>query len=220
MEKTSGNSWDTNYMVAKEFFNKNNHLLVPTSYVTNDNIPLGLWIQRQRHRYQCSNENSLCYEQIKALEDIGMIWDVAAYNWNIRYNFAKEYYKQNKNLLIPYEYKIQIPNGKPLNLGIWIHTQRKAYKGQSNCKITYEQIKALEDIGMIWDVKKHKWNKNFNLLKKYYQKHKNTQLPSEYIIDNEDVGYWLWEQQRLYAKNSLSEEKVIALMSIGVELNK
>ena len=73
---------------------------------------------------------------------------------------------------------------------------------------------------MIWDVKKHKWNKNFNLLKRYYQKHKNTKLPSEYMIDNEDVGYWLWEQQRLYARNSLSEEKVVALMSIGVELNK
>ena len=35
-------------------------------------------------------------------------------------------------------------------MGEWIFTQRKAYKGQGINKITEEQIKLLEDIGMNW----------------------------------------------------------------------
>ena len=38
-----------------------------------------------------------------------------------------------------------------VKLGIWIHNQRMAYKGQGTNKITEEQIKLLEEIGMRFD---------------------------------------------------------------------
>lgn len=38
-------------------------------------------------------------------------------------------------------------------MGIWLHTQRKAYKGQENHKITENQIKLLEKIRMKWFLK-------------------------------------------------------------------
>jgi hypothetical protein len=35
-------------------------------------------------------------------------------------------------------------------LGIWLNTQRQAFNGKGDCKISEEQIEMLKQIGMIW----------------------------------------------------------------------
>ena len=77
-------------------------------------------------------------------------------SWMYKYNLAKAYFEHNRNLEIPYNYKTlngyeYAENG--ITLGIWITTQRKAYKGQGSNKITEIQIKLLEEIRMKWFLK-------------------------------------------------------------------
>jgi hypothetical protein len=57
---------------------------------------------------------------------------------------AKEFYEKNGHLQIDRDYVVQ-----NVQLGRWIETQRYARKGV-HYKITAEQIKLLDEIGMLW----------------------------------------------------------------------
>ena len=76
--------------------------------------------------------------------------------WNKKYELAKAYFEHNGNLEIPQSYKTL--NGYEyaeggIALGVWVITQRQAYKGQGTNKITEIQIKLLEEIRMKWFLK-------------------------------------------------------------------
>ena len=88
-------------------------------------------------------------KQIAILDNIGMIWNPNEYNWEVGYSHAKEYFNNANNLNINYYYVS--PDG--YKLGNWIYNQRcrksseKDYRGKL---LTEEQIKRLDEIGMIW----------------------------------------------------------------------
>lgn len=73
--------------------------------------------------------------------------------WMNKYNLAKVYYKHYGNLEIPKNFKTLDGinyDEKGILLGTWIITQRRSYNGQGDNKITEEQIKLLEEVGMKW----------------------------------------------------------------------
>lgn len=97
---------------------------------------------------------SLSEEQVRRLEQIGMLWDPVNENWKIMYQYAKAYYQIHQKLNIPCNYVTE----DGANLGIWISRQRKGYKnylagktGGGRTVITPEHVKLLNDIEMIWD---------------------------------------------------------------------
>ena len=75
-------------------------------------------------------------------------------NWLYYYSLAKEYYDIHGNLLILSNYVVY-DKEESHNLGNWIIRQRRAYLEE---KLNQEQIKLLDDINMIWDIKKFKDN--------------------------------------------------------------
>ena len=84
-----------------------------------------------------------------------MRFEISFHNdqWNKKYELAKAYYNYNGNLEIPVKFKTA--NGidydkNGVSLGIWIACQHTAYNGKGTNKITQEQIKLLEEIGMKW----------------------------------------------------------------------
>ena len=148
--------WNKNYNLAKVYYEHYGNLEIPAKFKTTNGydldengIALGIWIQTQRTNFK---NNSLSEERIKSLENIGMIWKIDKKPYWVRnYNLAKAYYEHYGNLEIPANFKTI--NGYEFDengiaLGIWIQTQRKAYKGKGN--ISENQIKLLEDIEMIW----------------------------------------------------------------------
>ena len=72
--------------------------------------------------------------------------------WLYKYTLAKRFYEENGNLLIHSNYVVCINNEKH-NIGIWIIKQRKDY---IEGKLDDRQIKLLNSINMIWDIKKFK----------------------------------------------------------------
>ena len=152
--------WNKKYNLAKIYYEHYGNLEIPQTFKTTNGIEydengiaLGKWIDTQRQAYQGKGTNQITEEQIKKLEKIGMRFEICDRSevWNEKYNLAKIYYEHYGNLEIPQTFKTtnrvdSDENG--ITLGNWISTQRQAYQGKSSCKITEEQIKKLEQIGM------------------------------------------------------------------------
>ena len=93
-------------------------------------------------------------------------------------------------------------------LGTWLITQRQAYKGMSNCKITENQIQLLEEIGMRFETnyKEEEWNKKYGLAKAYFEHHGNLEIPIdyktlngyEYTEEGIALGRWITNQRQTY----------------------
>ena len=165
MKNSIKESWMYKYNLAKAYFKHNGNLEISQSYKTlngyeysEKGIALGTWITNQRQAYKGMGNYKITEEQIKLLEEIGMRFETnyKEDEWNKKYELAKVYFEHNGNLEIPYSYKTlngyEYADGG-ISLGIWLHTQRKAYKGQDANKITETQIKLLEKIRMKWFLK-------------------------------------------------------------------
>lgn len=207
--------WGERYFLARDYYIENKDLLIPKDYKTKDNISLGNWIQKQRNRIKEDNEYKLTNEQIALLNDIGMIWSINEWRWLKNYEIAKSFYLENNHLRIPYSYEID-----GMFVGKWLHTQRKAYKNQSYCKITAEHIEMLNKIGMVWEVFGDSWEQNYNLACDFYNTHKHCNIPSSYITSNgEKLGLWIWTQRKEYKNGTLCDEKINLLNKISMNWN-
>ena len=155
-------TWMEKYNLAKVYFEHYDNLEIPKTFKTingydydENGIALGAWIVTQRTAYKGDSTNKITPTQIKLLEEIGMRFETANRNkiWIEKYNLAKAYFEHYGNLEIPTVFKTT--NGHEYNengiaLGQWIANQRNAYKGTCRQKITPDQIKLLEEIGMKW----------------------------------------------------------------------
>ena len=144
-------SWDEMFKLARNYFNTYNNLDISRSFTTKDGINndvdgynLGRWISRQRVSYK---NNKLPKEQISLLESIGMKWnlEVSHKSWDESYNKALEFFIENGHLNIKTDYI----TSDGYNLGSWIYLQRKYFAKE---KLSEEQIRKLNMIGMIWNI--------------------------------------------------------------------
>ena len=230
-------TWEDYYKLAESYYKHHGHLNIPSSFKTingyeydEEGIKLGKWISRQRQAYK--GKGKLTEEQKKLLEKIGMVFvDVNFANWMKNYNLAESYYKHYGNLEIPVKFKTI--NGyeydeEGVKLGIWISYQRQAYKGQGTSKITEEQKKLLEKIGMVFvDVNFANWMKNYNLAESYYKHYGNLEIPQnfkttngyEYDEEGINLGSWINKKRQAYkgqGTNKLTEEQKKLLEEIGM----
>ena len=230
--------WNEKYKLAEEYYKEHKNLLIPKNYVVNE-VNLGYWIVRQRQYYR---KNLLSKEKIDKLNKIKMVWVVPKeqYNrknkkkpkinileeqWNEKYKLAQNYYKEHKNLLVPYGYEV---NG--IKLGYWIFRQRKLYRKN---QLSEERIEKLNKIGMVWVLSKEqanrhkynnnttrfqedKWNEKFKLAQEYYRKNGNLLIPNNYIINGVKLGQWIKLQRYLYKQNKLSKNRIYKLEQIGM----
>lgn len=155
-------TWIEKYNLAKAYFNHYGDLEIPISFKTTNGheydengIALGMWISNQRTAYKGKCTNKITQAQIKLLEEIGMRFENrdTMETWMDKYKLAKDYFNHYGNLEISKYFKTI--NGyeydeKGISLGMWINNQRQAYKGHGRLKITPDQIKLLEEIGMKW----------------------------------------------------------------------
>lgn len=141
--KTEQN-WEALYRDAADFFKTNGHYRVPADYIGSSGHVLSAWITVQRRKYKLGE---LTPKQIKQLNAIEFEW-APENRWQRGYRYAKAYFAERGNLEVRQSYKCRDGYG----LGSWLSEYRRAYNGlKSRVKITPEQIKALNDIGMVWN---------------------------------------------------------------------
>lgn len=233
--------WMKFYNLAKEFYLEHGHLKIVQSYVTEDGVPLGLWIEVQRQRYKNQNGKfsrycKLTSEQVSLLNEIDMIWQIKSFGshvdtWYIKYELAKKYYEENGNLDIPALYVTE----DGTNLGSWLRNQKLAYRNISISKesrystmkpLSDEKVRLLEDIGIKWDC--DTWYDKYDIAKEYFIKNGNLDVSIDFVYSGIKLGVWVDYQRYAYRnigvpvverKNTvapLTDEQVDLLEQIGM----
>ena len=250
------NSWNEMYQLAKAFYEENGHLNIRSTYRTFDGITevkpddpryeeaiqLGMWLVTQRQAKRGTGNYAITDEQIRLLEEIGIVWDKSKDFWDMNYELAKAFYEENGHLNIPNKYRTfdGITEVKPddpryseaIQLGSWLGTQRSIKKGTRKGTITDEQIKKLDDISMIWDIDEYIWNENFKIAKAFYDHNGHLNMRATYRtfdgiteVKPDDpryeeaipIGTWITSQRMGYTgKAGLTEEHLRKLESIGM----
>ena len=231
-------TWEDKYNLAKAYYEHHGNLEIPYNFKTingyeydENGVKLGIWIHSQRQAFKGKGKLTISKEKIDLLKQIGMIFgDVHMTEWMNMYNLAKAYYEHHGNLEIVKKFKTK--NGyeydeNGVKLGIWIHSQRKAFKGKGKSTINKEKIDLLKQIGMNFgDVYITKWMNMYNLAKTYYEYYGNLKIPYsfktingyEYDETGIKLGVWIRSQRQLYRgeAGNMTEEKIKKLENIGM----
>ena len=182
--------WTRMYKLTETYFKKYGNLEIPSRFKTLNGIDydengynLGQWQSWQRKKYK---KSKLSKERKDLLEKIGMRFETRDNDevWNQMYMLVELYFKEYGNLEIPSKFKTlngtdEDENG--YNLGIWLVSQRQMYK---KGKLSPERKELLDQIGMIWEIRK--------------RKDKKQELCNEYLIPYEEVENISYNE--LYAK--------------------
>ena len=207
--------WNKKYALAKAYYEYYGNLEVPADFKTKNGykcdengIALGSWISTLRKAYKGKGTNKITEERIKLLNQIGMRFETNKFEeeWYKKYALAKAFYEHHGDLKVPTDFKTT--NGyehdeNGINLGDWIYTQRRAYKGQCKYRITEEQIELLKQIEMKWlfektdiTLQKEEINEKnikrkkielYNRFIEYLNKYKNDELPSKEEINSKFI---------------------------------
>ncbi len=193
-------AWERAFAAAKKYRDDHGDLLVPVRYHDRSGFALGEWIVYNRQRYISGN---LSRARIERLEAIGMVWNASTDLWEQSYAAAARYYLEHKDLEAPIKYVT--PDG--FALGVWLSSQRSAYK---NGDLTEEQIERLEAIGINWVNRNvRKWQENFEAAKKYKETYGNLEVPSNYVTpDGVLLGKWIARQRYTWQNPEHSSARV------------
>lgn len=209
-------TWDIYYEECRKYSEQYGNLKVPGSYVTQDGLKLGVWIQTQRRVHAGKAAGRLSEEQAVRLEQIGMVWEDAQIQSFVKGCEELERYLQEKgDADVPARYV----SAEGFALGQWVRNMRTAYK---NNRLCHERTCCLESLGMIWDVREYRWNLNYDAAVKYYERHGNLQVPSDYVTENDVcLGRWVANQIRIYnnakpGSTPLTEEQAVKLEALGI----
>ena len=207
-------SWEKNFNAAKDYYEKNGHLDVPSRFVTRDGLPLGEWLSSLR-TWESSgiHPKYLSAERKKQLESIGMIWSKLDYYWEQNFSEALRYYRKNGDLIVPSNFVTD--NG--VRLGSWIFRQRKLHSG--SCKgtpLTAEQTARLNSIGMVWEPE-DPWLMSFNLVKGYYKEHGNINISQSTVVNGVWLGKWIAEQKKRLKSGKHSDKQREYLNNLPLE---
>ena len=169
-------------------------------YKDKDGFALGEWIVYNRQRYLSGNLPS---DRVERLEALGMVWDTGSILWEKSYAAAVQYYLENHTLEIPVKYVT--PDG--MALGVWLGSQRAAYK---EGVLTDAQIEKLEALGVDWTNRNdRKWQTAYEAAVKYHAAHGNLDVPTEYIDENGILlGKWVSRQRYAWQNPERSSARV------------
>jgi hypothetical protein len=146
--------WSEKFKELCDFKATTGHCLVPHTY--QDNLALARWVKRQRYQYKLMLERkstTMTPERVKALDEIGFVWDSQGAAWGDRLGELQQFRQQFKHCNVPSNY---FDNPR---LATWIKCQRRQYKLYVEGKpsnMTPQRIQHLENLGFEWGLRAHK----------------------------------------------------------------
>ena len=211
LQASLSSTWDHYFSEASIYYAEHRNLRVPVDYATPAGLHLGSWVQLQRLIRLGKRMGTLSEQQIQRLDSIGMIWDDRAeFAWKRGLEHAKAYFEEHGNLLVPAKYKAK----DDFALGHWIMTKRKDC---SNGRMTEEEIRQLDALGMAWNAVSAKWERGYAEAAAYYEQYADLEVPTKYITESGlKLGAWISYQKDAYQKGLLSTERIHRLEQIGM----
>lgn len=146
--------WAEKFEELCDYKQKMGHCLVPHTF--NENLALARWVKRQRYQYKLmmdGKSSTMTAERVKALEDIGFVWDSQGAAWGDRLGELEEFRKTYMHCNVPSNF-----SDNP-RLATWIKCQRRQYKLYMEGKpsnMTPQRIQHLESLGFEWELRTYK----------------------------------------------------------------
>ncbi len=203
--------WGEMLEALKEYKEEHGNCDVPS--LCTENKQLGVWVGRQRAKYQ---RGILSSDRIKRLEDMGFLWpsreELDEKRWEEMLDVLKEYKEEFGNCNVPYGW----PKNK--QLGSWLANQRTNYK---NGTLSEDRIRRLEDIGFeLTYNRKEKEEERLavmlEVLKEYKEEYGNCNVPQRWP-KNKPLASWVANQRTNYKNGKLSTDRIKRLEDIGFE---
>jgi hypothetical protein len=164
-------------------------------------------------------EESRDDESDEAVNDDGRFRPYLVGLWAVRFNDLRLYREKQGNCLVPWAYKENLP------LARWVKRQRFQYKlmveGKSSA-MTDERVKALEEIGFVWDTYRAAWEERLDELKEFRSICMHCCVPSNYS-GNQQLASWVTCQRRMYKLHiegkfsNMTPQRIRDLEAVGFE---
>ncbi len=202
-------NFDTFFKELIKFKNTHHHLKIHQNYVTGNGYKLGKKVNSIR---TCVIKLSKTQKQ--KLDEIGFIWDVREYNFNLFYNELIKFKDRFHHLKVPKDYV----SDEGYKLGIKVNCIRLGL-----IKVTEIQKESLNDIGFVWAIRrksklrKMDFSKFYAQLVNYKMQFHNLYVPYDYIVDNLELGFYVRNIRNHCIE--LSEDERLSLISLGLEFN-
>jgi len=193
--------WNTNFAKLVAYKEKHGHIQLPCKGTQEDKEfhSLCLWTASQKSKYreyQTGLKKTFKPYRLKALEKLGMQWEVRCNKWPTQLNLLKEYKKTHGHCMVPTrtskQYKL---------LGHWVGSQRNEWKKLKDGKqseLTPERIQMLNDVGFVWNVHDYKWQSMYEKLLIFWKEHGHCCVPDTYPT-NQSLSNWVLRQRAEHA---------------------
>ena len=198
--------WHRGFQKLEDYRSEKGDVLVPGSHVMLDGFKLGSWVS---HRRRERSRDQLSKEKIKQLDDIGFVWAVEEYRWQMGIQKLEDYRSEKGDLLVRQSHV----TSDGFNLGKWVSSRRT---GKSRNKLSKEKIKQLDDMGFVWDVDEHKLQQGIQKLEEYRSEQGDLLVPHLHVTsDGFNLGKWVSSRRTEKSRNKLSKEKIKQLDDMG-----
>ena len=188
-------NWNLRIIQLKEFKEKYGHCCVTTKLAYNWK-GLYEWCESVR----CSKQRYVD-EKIQVLQNIGFVWDVPLWNFNILIQHCQNYITENNNTNIPYRYICE----DGYNLG------RQLYHCKCNYKkglLSLDQINRFKDIGVNLDYVT--FDETWMIHYKYAYEYVNDlhkKIKYNTVYKGYKIGSWFNNNIRKYKNGKLKDER-------------
>lgn len=216
--------WNRMFDVARDYFKQYGSLMMSDKYVKTHGTSLVTWVANQKREYNKESHGRLSEDKIIALESIGMYWDTRSeHSWNRGYSAFSKYVKHTGSTIIRTDYVTE----DGFDLGRWVTHKKAEY---NSGLLSKERIRLFNKLGMIWESNisrksEQYWNDMYKVAKRYYKRHGNLNIKTDYVTKNGDkLGQWIASQRTLRRKAErqlavMDAERINKLDQIGIIWN-
>jgi hypothetical protein len=155
------------------------------------------------------SDRSLQPYKVKCLNDLGFVWDVEKFQWEEGFRYLVAYQEEFGDCLVRKGYATQ-----DFKLAVWVSTQRSNRANQ----LTPEQIKRLNNLGFVWEVREYYWEEGFNYLVAYKEEFGDCLVMKGCVIQGYRLAVWV-STQRSNRANQLTPEQIKRLNDLGFVWN-
>ena len=137
-------TWNQRFLELKQYIRDFGDCLVPKKFPSNP--VLAKWVEMQRSQYKYLHDgrrSHLSPERIQLLEEVGFVWNVHKYKWNLKMQELMEFYEINGHC--------NVPNKKNRQLATWIRRQKSEYRKFMNgekAQMDDERVALLKAVGV------------------------------------------------------------------------
>lgn len=200
-------AWEKHYQAVSAYVARTGSTAIPKD-MRDESAFLKNWVDRQ---LAVLRKGKLPPEKAEKLKALGFVCHETD-SFDAGFAHARLFYEEFGHLHTAKAYVCS----DGYKLSAWLADMRQKRK---HGRLSAEQIRQLDAIGMVWNSAEAAWDEMFDEAKRYAAAGKPLRIPTHQRAPNgQDLYDWYLRQRKLYASGRLPEDKVQKLLSIGAVL--